>query len=124
LCIGNVVNASPGVRSKLLYEVHRRWRNYPQVWLHTLGVSPNHHVNTGRFSSCDSSAWMSSMRWGKPNPSYTLGERAYLLPDWLCPAIGGGLPTYSKATNVCATQVALHDRSRRVHMQEMKEVGL
>jgi hypothetical protein len=45
-----------------------RHRKYPNVWIHLLGMTPNHWLNALPINSGDSSTWLSSVRWSGYNP--------------------------------------------------------
>lgn len=64
ICLGNVVQAMPSVRRRLLSTVWERHRAYPHVWIHLLGLTPSELVGTLPFDSCDSSTFVGSLRYG------------------------------------------------------------
>jgi hypothetical protein len=64
ICMGNVVQASPQLRVRLFHTLAERHRTYPDLWVHCLGMTPNQWANALPFDSCDSSTWLSMVRWG------------------------------------------------------------
>jgi hypothetical protein len=126
ICVGNIVKASPKYRDLLLYEIHRRWVNYPHLWIHVLGLSPNHRANTYRFSSCDSSSWVSALRWGMGRqPILTLGETLNnYYPEWMTPHVGGNTHEGTQIRSMCATSFVLYDEGRRQHFSDVETLGL
>lgn len=65
ICFGNVVMAETPVRKRLLATAWERRRKYPHLWIHMLGLTPNELTTAFPINSCDSSAWISSVRWGR-----------------------------------------------------------
>lgn len=72
ICIGNVVQAIPSVRKRLLSTMWERRRRYPGLWLHLLGHTPNEALGTLPFDSCDSSSFVYSLRYGAKSSPYAL----------------------------------------------------
>ena len=73
LCFGNIVQASAPTRLRLLHTLAERHRAYPELWVHVLGFTPNAWVNALSLDSCDSSTWMTSVRWGPPT-EFSMGK--------------------------------------------------
>ena len=64
ICVGNIVNASPYVRLRILSTIYeRRARIAPKLWMHALGLTPNQWLCGYPVSSADSSAWLNVVRW-------------------------------------------------------------
>lgn len=63
ICFGNIVQASLPVRIKLLHTMWERRRRYPHLWIHVLGLTINEQFVAISSDSCDSSSWMSGLRW-------------------------------------------------------------
>ncbi len=63
ICLGNVVQADRATRLRLLATIWERSRQYPDLWIHVLGLTPNEWVNAYPLGSCDSSAWIGLTRW-------------------------------------------------------------
>ena len=65
ICLGNIVNADDQVRKRLVATAWERRRKYPHLWIHGLGLSPGTLTNAFPLNSCDSSTWISPLRWGQ-----------------------------------------------------------
>ncbi len=63
--IGNVVDAMPSVRKRLMATIWQRRTRYPGLWLHLLGLTPNQYVHAYPFNSADSSSWLATVRFGR-----------------------------------------------------------
>lgn len=70
ICFGNIVQAGPAARVRLLATAFERRRKYPHLWIHVLGIEPNETLFSMPQHSCDSSNWLNAVRWG------TVRERA------------------------------------------------
>lgn len=73
MCFGNIVQAPQSIRTRLLHTLWERHRQYPDLWVHVLGLTPSDQCLTFTPDSCDSSTWSSGMRY----PAVYLGS-AYL----------------------------------------------
>lgn len=67
MCFGNVVQANDQMRKRLLATAWERHRQYPDLWIHLLGYTPDQKLLAfpGAADSCDSSSWLTAMRWSK-----------------------------------------------------------
>jgi hypothetical protein len=63
ICIGNLVNTSRFVRKHILMGLKEKLANYPDRWIHLLGVTPSELLCAFPLNSCDSSAWQNTIRW-------------------------------------------------------------
>ncbi len=63
ICVGNLVQAEPESRKRMLATIWERRRRYPDLWVHLLGYTPNALLNAFPVNSCDSSTWLSAVRW-------------------------------------------------------------
>jgi hypothetical protein len=63
LCIGNLATAPNKVRLRVLATIWQRRKQYPHLWIHVLGVSPNWWSLAYPMNSCDSSAWLAPLRF-------------------------------------------------------------
>jgi hypothetical protein len=64
VCYGNLVQAEQDARRRLLATMWERRKRFPHVWVHVLGVAPNEMLTAYPLESCDSSTWLSGVRWG------------------------------------------------------------
>lgn len=74
ICHANVVQAENDERMALISTAYIRQQKYPHLWIHLLGLTPNELVHSCPLQSCDSSTWLSSVRWGFSDAS-ALGKR-------------------------------------------------
>lgn len=69
ICVGNLVQAKPAVRKRIMATIAERKRKYPGLWCHALGVSPSVSLLTyPGFDSADASTWLHPVRWGAWHP--------------------------------------------------------
>lgn len=100
MCFGNLVKASQPVRLRLMWTAAERARNYPYLWTHLLGVTPNPaYLSLTLRGSCDSSSWVVGLRWA---PSWhgramTTALGKYPPPMW---STGGGTAMDDRAIAV------------------------
>lgn len=73
ICFGNLVKASPPARLRLIHTASERAREYPYLWTHLLGVFPNENwLAMPLRGSCDSSSWLTALRWMPSWKDWTL----------------------------------------------------
>lgn len=77
VCFGNVVEAHPGDRKRLLHTAFERQRaSFPETWLHLLGYTLSEdYLMAPWHGSCDSSSWTRNVRWAASDRSFSLGRR-------------------------------------------------
>lgn len=63
ICLGNVVQANAATRKRLIATIWERRRKYPHLWIHALGLTPSDLTTAFPMNSCDSSSWVSALRW-------------------------------------------------------------
>lgn len=63
ICVGNVVQASRYIRTRIIATIHALKQQYPHLWIHLLGVTPHQTCNAYPVESMDSSSWLSAQRW-------------------------------------------------------------
>lgn len=80
MCMGNIVQASPPVRVRLLHMLAARHAKNPDLFVHVLGLSPNAYTNAFPSDSCDSSSWSATSRWGKGR-AFAMGRAWPLLRE-------------------------------------------
>ena len=80
MCMGNIVQASPPVRVRLLHMLAARHARNPELFVHVLGLSPNAYTNAFPSDSCDSSSWSATSRWGKGR-AFAMGRAWPLLRE-------------------------------------------
>lgn len=67
ICFGNVVQADTETRKRLVATAWERRRKYPHLWIHMLGLTASERSAAYPLPSCDSSTWLSPVRWGAHN---------------------------------------------------------
>lgn len=65
ICFGNIVQANPPLRVRLMHLMHEAKAQFPDVWVHLLGYTPSELALAFPSDSCDSSAWATPSRWPK-----------------------------------------------------------
>lgn len=66
ICFGNIVQASPKMRQRIMHTAFEQGRRYPYLWMHLLGLYPNETLlHFPIRGSCDSSSWLTPIRWLK-----------------------------------------------------------
>jgi hypothetical protein len=65
ICVGNIVDAMPPLRVRILATLAERRRAYPKLWIHGLGVAPLTVILSLPVDSSDTSSWLSGVRWGR-----------------------------------------------------------
>jgi hypothetical protein len=63
ICLGNLVQADSEMRKRILSTVWQRRLDYPHLWIHALGLTPNEICNAYPMDSADSSTWLRLIRW-------------------------------------------------------------
>lgn len=63
ICFGNIVQADTETRKRILATAWERRRKYPDLWIHCLGLTANEFCLGFPLNSCDSSTWISTVRW-------------------------------------------------------------
>jgi len=64
ICFGNVVQAAPADRKRLVATAWTVREKYPRLWIHLLGLTPSPLLLAFPCNSCDSSTWVGPARWG------------------------------------------------------------
>jgi hypothetical protein len=90
IAVGNLVSASRYARKRILQTLWDRRQGRACQWIHLLGLTPSEILCAYPFESCDSSAWLNTVRWSgyiekaclrsvgnlPKNFQYQLGDRA------------------------------------------------
>lgn len=114
ICFGNIVQASPPDRLRLAYTAYERGKQYPYLWTHLLGMTPNQNMLAMPFrGSMDSSSWLSPARW-MPSWKVTsmLAADTSMPPSmWLHSATDKENYDGSKLEKICAIQASALQRT-------------
>lgn len=82
ICFANLSKAHQAVRLRLAWTAAERGRNYPHLWTHLLGLTPAAYLLSMRFrGSCDSSAWLRSIRWSSAWRARSMMHRLTPFPE-------------------------------------------
>jgi hypothetical protein len=81
ICVGNIVTAPQPTRRRLLATITERKKQYPHLWIHALGLAPNAMLYAYPIESCDSSSWLSGLRWAQGTLDQTGGGSVGRLPQ-------------------------------------------
>lgn len=65
MCFGNMVQANMPTRVRLLHTLWERHRQYPELWVHVLGMTVSEWSLPMPPDSCDSSSWLNGLRYPK-----------------------------------------------------------
>ena len=86
ICFGNLVQAPPPVRKRLLATAFERHAEYPDLFIHFLGITPNEIQMALPFDSCDSSAWIAIRKFAHSVRFQASGQKRWIIPrEWLPP---------------------------------------
>lgn len=126
VCFGNLVYADPPTRKRLLATMWERHRKYPHLWVHLLGLTPNHIMNAYPSNSADSSAWLSSVRWSGYKER-VLGASFGGLPlnfQSQMGAAGGADVGHQKAVKMSGYGSYMIQRNWRNHISALEQHGI
>ena len=105
ICFGNVVQAPPGERRRLLMTAYQRHLKYPDLFIHFLGLTPNELQAGMPFDSADSSMWTYTFRYPHSVRLSAMGHKRWQLsPDLYTPMKA------DPATRVIAGNVTVADQ--------------
>lgn len=109
ICFGNIVKASPPLRLRLAHTAYERGRQYPYLWTHLLGMTPNQNVLSMRMrGSLDSSSWLAPARWPHSWRTPAMLKALAPMPPTMWAHSGTDSDNYDrdKLEDVCGTQAA------------------
>jgi hypothetical protein len=126
ICLGNVVMANTAERKRLVSTLWERRRQYPHLWIHALGLTPSDLNVAYPIDSCDSSSWISSVRWGRILTSVSgqpFGDMrdGFIYSRDVDPTSGRG---HHKARRMCAYNAIMTGRTmRNIRHDQESELG-
>lgn len=109
ICFGNIVQASPPDRLRLAYTAYERGKQYPYLWTHLLGMTPNQNILAMPFrGSMDSSSWLAPARWPHSWRATAMLAADTAIPPsmWLHSSTDKENYDRSKLENICVAQAA------------------
>lgn len=81
ICYGNLVQASKPARIRLLLAAMERHQDYPDLFIHFLGLTPNEWQFGLPFDSADSSSWSYSFRFAPSEQFRGMGKTVSKSPQ-------------------------------------------
>lgn len=126
ICFGNIVQAPPFDRKRLIATAWERHRKYPHLWIHLLGYTLSELLYALPINSCDSSSWLSGVRWSDGLRTFAGGKTVGGLPKNFSYKLGSpsdGETGAQKATQLSAYDMAFQQRNWRNHMQRLHGLG-
>jgi hypothetical protein len=103
ICLGNIVMAPPPMRLRLLATIHERKQKYPHLWIHALGLTANQMTIAYPVESCDSSSWLTAVRWFAASTETAATQVLSKMPERMRYRLGDAEQS-RKAHEVCAYQ--------------------
>lgn len=124
ICCGNVVQADPETRRRLVATFWERRRKYPDLWIHALGLTPSELTAAFPVNSCDSSTWLSSVRWGQHAAVSALKRCWSIGPGFnYRPGVDQDAPAgHRKAKRMCAYEAAFMSRTMQAMADDARAV--
>lgn len=112
ICIGNIVNASRYVRKRIIATIwERKMRRNPSCWIHLLGLTMNEWLMAYPINSCDSSSWLSCVRWGGYIEKTSQRSVGHLPKNFQYKP--GDMATHQKGVRMAAVGCAMQVRNYR-----------
>jgi len=123
MCFGNVVQADMATRKRLIATAWERRRKYPHLWIHALGLTPTELTTAFPMNSCDSSTWISGLRWGVHKATIAHGSASDLPGGFIydLKADGQAARGNVKATMMCGYDAAITRRQMLATAAEQRE---
>lgn len=88
ICLGNVVQADVPTRKRLIATAWQRKQAYPGLWIHALGLTPSDWYTAFPLNSCDSSSWLTLIRWTASYRVNIANKRCWGVEDGLTYPLG------------------------------------
>jgi hypothetical protein len=126
MCFGNVVNADSETRKRLVATACHRQRDYPDLWIHMLGLTPSELTVSFPMQSCDSSTWEWPFRWGR-FPQWSMTQPIdWTEKDFVYDKEHGrdGDKGYLKCIQLAAYDAFMMGRTMRRMRQDREAAGL
>lgn len=117
ICIGNMSYTNSNQRSIILNQVIKIKNQYnPTTWLHVLGMTPNVLLYSFQVQSCDSSSWLSSVKFGQFNVTAGAEFLQDLGQDFI---YNKRIPSqYKKAKQIAVSDAYYQQQNWRTYFQE------
>lgn len=86
MCFGNLVQADAHTRRRLFATAYERHADYPDLFIHFLGITPNEIQMGLPWDSADSSSWLAMWNWPSSMKVGGAGRRGWQIPEkWHTP---------------------------------------
>jgi hypothetical protein len=129
ICVGNIVQANPSQRKRLMATVWERRRRHPGLrWVHLLGYTPNQLANAYPPNSADSSTYAKILNWGAPAMSGAgaMGAPYGRFPRGFSYRLGDRVektsaPSYARAVDMLQAQAYFSQRSWRGSSADLRD---
>ncbi len=124
--VGNVVQANRYARKRILATMLERMQDYPNLWIHLLGLTPNEWLYALPASSADSSSWLATLRWAGYIPK-AMGKAFGILPknySYKLRSVMDSEEGWWKATIMGAVGANMVQRNWQGHIERMNALGL
>lgn len=122
MCVGNLVKASQSVRLRLQWTIAERGRQYPYVWHHLLGVTPNQNlIGMDYRGSSDSSSWITNLRWMPSWKAFSMYQAVASYPSdmWVDMDTYVGDPTEARMRNEAVAANSAY--AQHLMIQDLRE---
>jgi hypothetical protein len=125
ICFGNLVQASSTVRIRLLLTAFERHHEYPDLFIHFLGLTPSELQMSMPFDSADSSTWTAIFRYPQATRFSAAGKKRWALPfNWFTPYKADD-EQLRKVSNLTLTDLACSAESiKHYHETLNKSLGI
>lgn len=126
ICFGNVVQADAPTRKKLVATAWERHRQYPDLWIHLLGMTPSEQLYAMPINSGDSSSWLASLRWAAGYTEFAAGKTLGHMPKDFRYVLGTERDDpagRAKAALMSAYGASMMQRNWRAHLGHMRALG-
>jgi hypothetical protein len=129
ICFGNIVQASAQARLRLLHTLWERHRAYPDLWVHVLGLTVSEQAFAFPFESCDSSTWISPLRWPAVRTESAFLHRTADLGPAFAYKVGSEVPgqTWDDGVRMCAEAIRAMNlvwREARQRVEDLTGQGI
>lgn len=124
MCFGNLVQADRMTRRKLFATAYERHCEYPDLFIHFLGITPNEIQMGLPWDSADSSTWLSMWQWPESMKVSGSGKRSFSIPEkWYTP-MKAPFEIREHVARFAMTEMQLMvDNMRSQHNRKMEEFG-
>lgn len=121
MCFGNLVQADRATRQRLFATAYERHAEYPDLFIHFLGITPNEIQMGLPWDSADSSSWLAMWNWPSSMKVAAAGRRSWFIPEkWYTP-FNAEFEVREKVASFAMTEMALMVENMKRHHQTRSE---